>query len=78
MNSLSQILWFLAIQWIGLAMADIAEWAASGADFTHDHKGGGTVTKALMQVGASGFFADGSHFVVAQNIFDLLNLGRGG
>ena len=45
-------------------MADIAEWAASGADFTHDHKGGGAVTKALMQVGASGFFADGSHFVV--------------
>ena len=58
-------------------MADVAEWAAPGADFPHDHKGRGAIAKTFVQVRAGGFFADGGHLVLAQNILDSLNFWRG-
>jgi hypothetical protein len=54
-----------------LAVADVAERAAAGADVAEDHEGGGAAPEAFADVGAGGFFADGVQLAFAQHGLDL-------
>jgi Ca2+:H+ antiporter len=55
----------------GLAVADVAERAAPGADVAHDHEGRRALAEALADVGTGGFFADGVQLLLAQDLLDL-------
>jgi hypothetical protein len=54
-----------------LAVADVAERAAAGADVAEDHEGGRAAPEAFADVGAGGFFADGVQLLLAQHGLDL-------
>ena len=70
-DSAREIEWFIGIERIGPAVADIAERAAPGADVAHDHEGRGALAEALADIRARGFFAHGVQLVFAQNFLDL-------
>jgi hypothetical protein len=72
----AQVVRFVWVGRQGLAVSDIAERAASGAQVAQDHEGGSAVFEALAQVGAGGFFAHGVQFGVAQYGFELLHFRR--
>jgi hypothetical protein len=54
-----------------LAVADVAERAAAGADVAEDHEGGRAAAEAFADVGAGGFLADGVQLAFAQHGLDL-------
>ena len=58
-------------------MTNITEWAASGTDLAHNHKGRCAIAKTFMQIGTGGLFTDRGHFMLAQNILDGLHFGGG-
>ena len=66
------------VQRVGAAEAHITERAATGADVTHDHEGGGAATETLWQVGAGGFLADRMQLLLAQHRLDALDFAVGG
>ena len=49
----------LELDFARIGLGDAAEAAAAGAEVTEDHEGGGTAREALVNVGATGGFADG-------------------
>jgi hypothetical protein len=73
---LGQVARFFRVGRQGLAVADVAERAAPGAQVAQDHEGGGAVFEALAQVRAGGFLAHGMQFGVAQDGFELLHFRR--
>ena len=70
-HGIGEILRLFGIERVGAAVADGAEGAAAGAHVAHNHKGGGAAAEAFADVGAGGFFADGVHFLLAQDVFNL-------
>ena len=69
-----QLLRLLGIQRQRAAVSHVAEGAATGADGTHNHEGGGAVVEALRQVGAGGLFTYRVQLVLAQGALDMLDL----
>ena len=67
----------VGIELIRATVCHITKWAAAGTDVTHNHKGCGTIAKALRQIRAGGFFTDGIEFLLTQGLFDALHLSRG-
>ena len=55
----------------GLAVADVTERAAPGADVAEDHEGRRAAPEALADVGAGGFLADGVQLALTQHGLDL-------
>ena len=58
LHTLGNAAGFVAVEFCRLTGVDLAEVAASGALFATDQEGGLTVFPALVDVGASRFFAD--------------------
>jgi hypothetical protein len=56
-------------------MGYITEGAASGADVSHDHEGGGAMVETLSHVGAGGLFTYGTEVVFTQYALDLVYCG---
>jgi hypothetical protein len=59
-----------------LAVADVAEGAAAGADVAEDHEGGRALAEAFADVRAGGFLADGVQLLLAQDLLDLAEARR--
>jgi hypothetical protein len=55
----------------GLAVADVAERAAAGADVAEDHEGRRAAAEAFADVRAGGFLADGVQLLFAQHGLDF-------
>ncbi len=70
-----QVLRLVHIQWLGPAVADVTERAATGTDVTHDHESRGAAREALAQVRAGCLFADTVQLVLAQQLLDAVYLG---
>ncbi len=73
-NGGSQIDRLIHIKRIRPAMAHIAERTTAGTDIAHDHERCRTATKTLTDVRAAGLFTHGVQLVLAQLLFDVVNL----
>ena len=54
-------------------MGDIAKGTTPRTDIAHDHEGSRTLGKALTQIRAGGFLANGVEIIFAQACFQLLD-----
>ena len=70
-NRLAQFARLIRVGWQRLAVADVAERTAAGADVAEDHEGGSAAPKAFTDVGAGGFFANRVQLAFAQHGLDL-------
>ncbi len=73
----AQIFRFVLIQRQRLAVGNVAERAAPGADVAHDHECGGAVAEAFADIRAGGFLADRMQPVLAQHAFEPQHLRVG-
>src|SRR5690606_5258620 len=71
-NASRQVYWLVDVEWIGPAVTDITERAATGALVAHDHERGRTLAEALADVRTRRLFADCMQVVFAQNALDIV------
>ena len=62
---------FVGIEWIGAAVAHVAERAATRAFVAHDHERGRAFTETFAYVRATRLFTHRMQVVFAQNLLDL-------
>ena len=71
LDGFCEVFRFVGVKHIRAAVSHVAERAAAGTNVAHNHEGCCAFAETFADIRAGGFFTNGVHFLLTQNVFDF-------